>query len=239
MEVGNPHPTIYLQNINERVKPVDLKKDLANLLEPVGQIVNIVAKRALPLRGQAWIQFDSTESAHRAISFLQGRRLYGKSVVARFAKYKSDSVSKADGTYANELHYRSQEKAERARNPRLTRRQVIQQLMANPAAAMMMSGTAGPMQSPTMSALPVGVGSDMQLPSKILFIQNLPPGFDERTLSSLFEKYAGFIEVRSVPNRPDLAFVEFDTEVQAAMARALDQHEVAVGARIRVTFARR
>lgn len=88
--------------------------------------------------------------------------------------------------------------------------------------------------------LPVGVGSEMQLPNKILFLTFLPPGIQEATLSSLFQKYPGFVEVRSVPGRPDLAFVEYEGEAQAGAARqALDRYEIAPGAQLKVSFARR
>lgn len=234
MEVGNPHPTIYLQNLNEKVKPVALKSFLQEFLLPVGPIVNIVAKRSLSLRGQAWVQFDSTEAARKAIDFLQGRRLYGKTVVVKFAKFKSDSVSREDGTYDVEKYHREQEKLEKARNPRLTRRQMMQQMMSNPA-MLAMSGT-----MPSAGPMPVGVGSDLQLPNKILFIQAIPAGVTEEVLGKLFIKYPGFSEVRPVPGRPDLAFVEFDTEMQATVSKnAMDRYEVAPGAPLRVTFARR
>lgn len=135
MEVGNPHPTIYIQNLNEKIRPEYVKQTLEEWLKPFGTIISIVAKKRLALRGQAWIQFDSTESAQKAIAFLQGRRMYGKTVTVRFAKYKSDSVSQADGTFEVEKYHREQEKAAKARNPRPTRRQIMQQLMTNPAMA--------------------------------------------------------------------------------------------------------
>lgn len=124
---------------------------------------------------------------------------------------------------------------EKARNPRLTRRQIMNQLMANPALASMSSAMA-----PGPAGIPMGVGSDLQIPNKILFLTALPPGITEATLNQLFQRHAGFVEVRSVPNRPDLAFVEYENEAQAAAAKnALDRYEVAPGAQLRVSFARR
>lgn len=233
MEVGSIHPTIYLQNLNERVRPEDLKKALAALLEPCGRIVGIVAKRRLALRGQAWVQFESAEQARGAIAFLQGRRLYGKSVVVRFARYRSDAVAKAEGTFEADKHHRELEKQEKARYPRVTRRRMMQQMMANPAISGM-GGMAGAM------AVPMGMGSDMQIPHKILFLQALPPGVTERTINGLFQRFPGFNEVRAVPNRPDLAFVEFESEQHAAAAKhAMDRHDIEPGVPLRVSFARR
>lgn len=133
MELGNPHPTIYIQNLNEKVALPHVKATLQEWFAPFGPIVKIVAKKRLALRGQAWIHFASTDSARQAIQAMQGRRMYGKSMVVRFAKFKSDEVAKADGTFEAEKYHREQDKLDRARNPRPTRRQIMQQIMANPA----------------------------------------------------------------------------------------------------------
>lgn len=94
--------------------------------------------------------------------------------------------------------------------------------------------------APGLSGLPVGVGSELQLPSKILFLTALPAGITEHTLTGLFQKFPGFAEVRSVPGRPDLAFVEYESEAQATAAKnSLDRHELSPGALLRVSFARR
>lgn len=110
MEVGNPHPTIYIQNLNEKASPKDVKATLTEWFAPHGSLVSVVVKRRLALRGQAWIQFDSTDAAQRAIKAMQGKRLFGKSMVLRFAKFKSDAVAKADGSYEVEKYHRDQDK---------------------------------------------------------------------------------------------------------------------------------
>lgn len=234
MEFGNPHPTIYIQNLNEKVSLPSLRNTLLEWFAPFGRVEDVIAKKRLALRGQAWVRFDTAEAALKALQGMQGKRLFGKSMVIRFAKFKSDMVSKADGTFEVEKYHRDQDKLERARNPRLTRRQIMQQLQANPTMAVMGSATMAP------TALPMGVGSDMQLPNKILFLTALPVGTTEDALTSLFQKHTGFVEIRLVPGRPDLAFVEYESEGQAAMAKnVLDKHEIAPGIPLRVSFARR
>lgn len=56
-------------------------------------------------------------------------------------------------------------------------------------------------------------------PNHILFLTNLPEETNELMLSMLFNQFPGFKEVRLVPGRHDIAFVEFDNEVQAGAAR--------------------
>lgn len=81
---------------------------------------------------------------------------------------------------------------------------------------------------------------DVGLPNKTLFLTGIAPDVNEAELTALFRRYPGFDEVRRVPNRPDVAFVEYGSEVQAAAARsATDNLQLRPGAAVRVTFARR
>ena len=84
-------------------------------------------------------------------------------------------------------------------------------------------------------------GPDILLPNKILFLQHLPPGLPLPALKDAFKRFPGLLEVRVVPGRADLAFVEFETEAQAGAARSvMDRVELVPGQPpIRVSFARK
>ena len=56
-------------------------------------------------------------------------------------------------------------------------------------------------------------------PNHILFLTNLPEETNELMLSMLFTQFPGFKEAHLVPGCHDIAFVEFDNEVQAGAAR--------------------
>ena len=242
-----------------------------------------VVRKRLALKGQAWIIFEKQEDAQRAIAALQGTRIWGKSVVIRFARFRSDAVVREEGGEAAveaEKRAREQDKSkrereigrclkilifncffmfvltfifsfhfhfqsffitftftftfnplfpvERAKNPRITKRQQLAQLMnaANPSAALQNVSFAGP---------------DVLLPNKILFVQNVPIGYALAALKDQFKRFPGLVEVRGVPNRPDLAFVEFETEAGAGAARQIvDRQELVPGQPpVRVSFARK
>ena len=53
----------------------------------------------------------------------------------------------------------------------------------------------------------------------ILFLINLPENTDQTMLQLLFQPFAGFKEVRLVPGRADIAFVEFENEQLSTMAK--------------------
>lgn len=67
---------------------------------------------------------------------------------------------------------------------------------------------------------PTAVVPDEYLPpNKILFVQNLPDDFDVEALTAIFGRFEGFREVRLVPGRRGIAFVEYDSEAGAITAK--------------------
>lgn len=56
-------------------------------------------------------------------------------------------------------------------------------------------------------------------PNKILFVQNLPDNYDVDSLTSIFGRFQGFREVRLVPGRTGIAFVEYEEDKGAIDAK--------------------
>ena len=56
-------------------------------------------------------------------------------------------------------------------------------------------------------------------PNKILFLQNLPEEYDVDGLTAIFGRFEGFREVRLVPGRKGIAFVEYEAEAGAISAK--------------------
>jgi U2 small nuclear ribonucleoprotein B'' len=56
-------------------------------------------------------------------------------------------------------------------------------------------------------------------PNKILFLQNLPDGTTHARLTELFAPHPGLHEVRMIPTKRDIAFVEFADETTSAVAK--------------------
>ena len=50
-------------------------------------------------------------------------------------------------------------------------------------------------------------------------MQNLPDGYDVEALSAIFGRFEGFKEVRLVPGRSGIAFVEYEAESGAISAK--------------------
>jgi U2 small nuclear ribonucleoprotein B'' len=67
--------------------------------------VDIVAKKSLKRKGQAFIIYDNVDSAQNAIDDLQGFDLFGQQMSLDFAKTRSDAtVHREDGDQGLEVH---------------------------------------------------------------------------------------------------------------------------------------
>lgn len=97
--IVEPSQTLYVKNINDKVKIPELKKSLFELMTLHGEILNIVAQRGDDKRGQAWVVFKDIISATSALRAFQKYKFYDKPLTIQFAKAKSDVVSRLDGTY--------------------------------------------------------------------------------------------------------------------------------------------
>jgi len=94
-----PNQTIYVNNLNEKVKKDELKRSLYHVFSQFGNILEIVATKTYKMRGQAWVIFDDLSGSTKALREMQGFQFYGKAMRITFAKSKSDVVSKADGSF--------------------------------------------------------------------------------------------------------------------------------------------
>ncbi|CAB3993417.1 U1 small nuclear ribonucleo A, partial [Paramuricea clavata] len=94
-----PNQTIYINNLNEKIKKDELKKSLYAIFSQFGNILDIVAMKTLKMRGQAFVAFADIASATNALRSMQGFPFYDKPMRIQYAKSKSDAIAKLQGTY--------------------------------------------------------------------------------------------------------------------------------------------
>ncbi|KAJ3050125.1 hypothetical protein HK097_008901 [Rhizophlyctis rosea] len=76
-------------------------------------------------------------------------------------------------------------------------------------------------------------------PNRILFVRNFPADA-EAALGPLFQQYPGFQEVRTVPGKPGMAFVEYETDGLAERAKTgLDGFKLSDTSPLIVEFAKK
>ena len=208
--MNEPNQTLYVANIDWKVKKQVLKRSLHILFSRHGKILDIIALRKDGLRGQAFVIFDNVQSATAALQAEQGFTFFGKDLKIQYAKEKSDRIAKMDGTFVPKDRRKSKDANKRvgeANDGNDMKRIKVEE------------GTENGVSVANPNSL---VQTEEQSPpSNILFADSLPKDCNEMMLACLFRSYVGYKEVR-IP-RTGLAFIEFDDEPHATVAKkALD-----------------
>ncbi|XP_074872304.1 U1 small nuclear ribonucleoprotein A isoform X2 [Carettochelys insculpta] len=262
VQEARPNHTIYINNLNEKIKKDELKKSLYAIFSQFGQILDILVSRSLKMRGQAFVIFKEISSATNALRSMQGFPFYDKPMRIQYAKSDSDIISKMKGTYVERDRKREKRKPKGQETP-TAKKQGMPPMNQAPRMMHHMAGqppympppgmipppgmTAGGMAPGAMAPqqmMPGQMPPAQQLsenpPNHILFLTNLPEETNELMLSMLFNQFPGFKEVRLVPGRHDIAFVEFDNEVQAGAARdALQGFKITQSNAMKISFAKK
>ncbi|XP_030075356.1 U1 small nuclear ribonucleoprotein A [Microcaecilia unicolor] len=270
-----PNHTIYINNLNEKIKKDELKKSLYAIFSQFGQILDILVSRSLKMRGQAFVIFKEITSATNALRSMQGFPFYDKPMRIQYSKCDSDIIAKMKGTYVERDRKREKRKV---KGPEMTVKKTIPGApgpvvgavpgpmpgippMSQAPRMMHMPGqppymSHGMMPMPGMApgqmmggGMPPGQMMPGQMapsqvsenpPNHILFLTNLPEETNELMLSMLFNQFPGFKEVRLVPGRHDIAFVEFEDDVQAGAAReALQGFKITQSNAMKISFAKK
>ncbi|KIY52004.1 RNA-binding domain-containing protein [Fistulina hepatica ATCC 64428] len=209
-----PHAceTLYIQNLNEKIKVDVMKQTLRGLFKQYGEVLDVVMHRNLRMRGQAFVSFADVEPAKKAQLEVNKFVLYNKPLIISFARTRSDAVVKRLDAANYDVH--KQRRDDHKKNTRYTN-PLKQKFKAKRIAAEMdgVSAVPGPRR-------PAVLMPDEYLPpNKILFLQNLPETVTKDQLMALFSQYPNLHEVRLVPTKKDIAFVEYYDEDSATAAK--------------------
>mmetsp|Transcript_8382 Transcript_8382/g.14090 ORF Transcript_8382/g.14090 Transcript_8382/m.14090 type:complete len:249 (+) Transcript_8382:37-783(+) len=242
-----PQETVYVNNLNEKVPKDELKKSLYAVFTQFGPIMDIVALKNFKMRGQAFVVFRDISAATQAVRQMQGFPFYDKPMRLAYAKTKSDATSKLDGSYqakekAERMAKRKADRDERkgikpkttaaAPPPPKEREEAAAAAPVEPAVA------APPTKKPDAPAVPSTPA--VAMPNQILFVENLPDQVNEMMLSMLFQQFPGFKEVRLVPGKAGIAFVEFENEMQSGVAmNGLQNFKITPTNLMKISYAKR
>jgi len=209
-----------------------MKQTLNNLFSNFGPVLDVVAHRNLRMRGQAFVAFESAETAAKAQREVNRFPLYNKPMQITFARTKADAVVKKFDP--NNFDEHKQERLERKKKTRATN-PIRRKLLAKKLEAV---GGAIPSAGPKRPA--VQMPDEYLPPNKILFLQNLPDTVTKDQLTMLFSQYPNLYEVRLIPTKKDIAFVEYMDEGSATVAKeALHNHKLDGESKLKITYARK
>lgn len=225
--------TLYIQNLNERIKIPVMKQTLKALFGHYGEVLDVVAHKNLRMRGQAFVSFPSAEMAKKAQREVNRFPLYSKPLQISFARTRSDAVvNKLDQSSLDE------HKAARLEHKRKTRySNPLKKKFKAKRLALEVDGTSA---APAPRRPAIQMPDEYLPPNKILFLQNLPETVTKEQLMSLFSQYPNLHEVRLIPTKKDIAFVEFMDEGSSSVAKdALHNYKLDGENKIKITFARK
>ena len=217
-----PIETLYVRNLNERIRIEKLKDELSVIFRKFGPCT-VIAMKGIRRKGQAWIVFDSVESSERALQALQGQTLHGKQMEISFSCNDSHETLIRKGLQVK------RKVSEPSDDPEVKRGRAL------PAVDNFFSA-AEPVARPTDKT---SAGTRPYIPpNRVLLVENLPEKIGISEIESLFNVYAGFVEVRSIPGRK-MAFVEFTDDHRSQVPlNKLNGFEFRDGSRISISNCR-
>ncbi|KAF2258508.1 hypothetical protein CC78DRAFT_537738 [Lojkania enalia] len=201
-----PIETVYVNNLEERAKVEELKEALSVIFKPYGTILDIVAKSSLKRKGQAFIVFDSQKSVLDAVEDMNGFELYGKAIRVAMAKTPSDETVLRKATQEDFEEHKKQRRIHKLQKEALEAKEAKNK-----------PPTAAEKARPVKTGA-AAIPDEYVRPNKVLFLQNIPADVDADALTSIFERFEGFKEVRLVKIR-NVAFAEFEDEQFAITAK--------------------
>ena len=228
--------------MEERIKPEQLKEALTEIFSEYGNVIDLVAKKSLKAKGQAFVVFEDTEAAAKAIEEVQGFELFDKPMHLDYAKTKSDSTVLKEGNDEDFEAHKRRRLAEKGgyfvachSSPKPTdasteRKQAheaaeLQKKLKRPAggpdtgAVRPVKAARGAGLKSSNPAAGAVIPEEYLPPNKILFVQNIPENVSVDQLTTIFGAFEGFREVRTVPGRKNIAFVEYEAEAGAISAK--------------------
>jgi RNA recognition motif-containing protein len=197
------------------------------------------------MRGQAFVVFDTVAQAEAAKEKMNNKEFWGRPMVVQFAMKPSDATVAKQGDGPLEVHKEQRLEAKSRRQKE--EEEELKKNSADTAERLKAKETGDNRKRPAEQPLtrnghavkPRRVIPDESLPpNNILFLQNLPSGVQESSITPIFDKFPGFVEVRLFSVR-HVGFVEYQTEQQAVIAKESTAGVTVNGEQISVTYAKK
>lgn len=185
--------------------------------------------------------FDDLQSAQTAIEEVQGFPLFDKPLRVAMARSKSDKTVELNCSgeeLESHKRHRQAEKEKRQAEEAAEEQKQLKRAAGAPTDPRPIKAARPSGLKSTSVATSSVVPDEYLPPNKILFLQNLPDASDVDALTAIFSRFEGFREVRTVPGRRNIAFVEYEAEQGAISAKESTAGMTLGDKNIRVTYQR-
>ena len=221
-----PKNTIYINNLNEKVPINEMRQILNIMFSKYGKVLDIILKRNIILRGQAFVIFDNLEVSKKVKAECNGKLLFKKKIRIDFAKIESDLITKRNGTY-KEIK-REKKICKDYWNSELYKKKLSKKKNFNFF-----------FTKEKVKESEIEVEGVKLVPNNILFVKDIPNSIIFDDLIEIFTKYPGFSEVRFIPGRK-CAFIEFEDDSQSLLVlSSIKDLTYKTGENISITFSKK
>ena len=220
-----PNSTLYVNNLNEKVKVNELKIDLFHLFSEFGDVLEINARKSLKMKGQAFIVFKDVTSATNAKASLNNSLFLGKVMHIQFAKTNSDTIGKLTGAVDSKEKANIDLQRKRLREEEYKRTNIKTNIKKK-------------VKKENDAAMEEDIDGEA-LDNNILFVEGLTEEINNKILNAIFGKYKGLKEIRMNKGR-GCAFIEYDNEINAGSALVgLNKMKLTENSILKITFAKK
>ncbi|KAK0554790.1 hypothetical protein OC845_000612 [Tilletia horrida] len=239
----NASETVYVRNLNEKVRLPILKETLTNLFSLYGDVLSVTAHSNLRMRGQAFIALDNKAAANKAVKeqLAFAKTLSDSVVAAKAVKTKREDGEETEaeaGVVSLEEHKKQRLEKKKETRSEWRKKRLERKLADGRAAAGETDGQAAATAA-AQRRQNVQLPDEYVPPNKILFLQNIAAKVTKDDLDTMFSAFSNLVEVRTIPGKSDIAFVEFtDIPSSAAARERLNGHAFPDGTKLKITYAR-
>ena len=227
--------TLYIKNLNEKIKIDELKEALNKEFSQYGEIIEIRVRNTIRLKGQAFISFKTKEQSSKAKKNLNDKLFLNKKLIIEFAKTPSDSILLLQGKLTNNQKKIKDLSRKRKRDEfyENLKNEIEKEKINN------VNNNEMIIKAKDSNENEISIKINPEEVNKSLFVQGLKNSVTNQMLIDLFNSLSGFKEVKYFPTK-GICFVEYDTVENATNALLkYDKFDLGNDCILRVSFSKK
>jgi RNA recognition motif-containing protein len=227
--------TLYIKNLNEKIKIDELKEALNKEFSQYGEIIEIRVRNTIRLKGQAFISFKTKDQSSKAKKNLNDKLFLNKKLIIEFAKTPSDSILLLQGKLTNNQKKIKDLSRKRKRDEfyENLKNEIEKEKINNVKNNEMI------INAKDSNENEISIKINPEEVNKSLFVQGLKNSVTNQMLIDLFNSLSGFKEVKYFPTK-GICFVEYDTVENATNALLkYDKFDLGNDCILRVSFSKK
>ncbi|EDR28371.1 U1 small nuclear ribonucleoprotein A, putative [Entamoeba dispar SAW760] len=204
--------TLYINNLDQSIKPNRIRDSLNTVFGAYGNVLQVCVRKSLKMRGQAFVIYDTKESAQFAMESLQNHELFDRPMHINYSKIESDITVKNQG-----------KEITREKKPKQIKVQIEKTLEHKEEVPIKQD-----IEKKEPNEIKLPPNSPTRHTSNRLFIKSVPQNVSKQRLEELFKQQEGFVEVRYIVIKGNaVAFIEFkdETSSEHAIQKGIGQSE--------------